>query len=264
MTLGEVRDVAPDTAARRWIFRSRFPDVFVFNPAVQRIDCHIASTDDRIWQDVLLRRVIPRIAETAGALVIHAAAVATDDRCLLLLGASGAGKSTLSAFCARHSWVVLGEDTTIVWPETGSATGFMVEPVQRGIGVWDATRSALALPNADCTPMPGYGGQKFWFDPPAGTRTGPRPLSGILMLERSGDLGPCAIRLSRDAALRALLGQAIAFLPSVRPDAASAARFGRMAALATRIPCFQMTYPDGYARLPETEKALRYMTLKPA
>jgi hypothetical protein len=268
LTLSKVRRDPTSGLGQQWVFRSCFPDVFLFDPASHRIDCHIASTDDRVWQDVLLRRVIPRIATTYGALAIHAAAVAIEDRCLLLLGQSGAGKSTLTAFCAQAGWRALSEDTTLIWPDDRAGTGFMVEPVQRGIGVWGATREALAL--ADCTPMPGYDGCKYWFDPPADAsaathpdaRSDPRPLSGVLILERSADVtAPVLTRISRGEALRTLLGQAISFLPSERPGAASAALFGRIAALYANVPCFRLFYPDGYAQLPQTERLLRAMSI---
>ena len=260
LTLSKVRRESTSGLGERWIFRSCFPDVFLFDPASHRIDCHIASADDRVWQDVLLRRVIPRIATTYGALAIHAAAVAIENRCFLLLGQSGAGKSTLTAFCAQAGWRALSEDTTLIWPDDG--TDFTVEPVQRGIGVWNATREALALAPVDCTLMPGYGGDKYWFDPPTDAGVDPQPLSGVLVLERSADVAaPVLTRMPRSEALRTLLGQAIAFLPSERPDAASATLFGRIATLSASVPCFRLVYPDGYAQLPQTERLMRIMPI---
>ena len=65
--------------------------------------------------DVLVRRVLPRVATLSGATAIHAAALAGQDGGLLLLGPSGAGKSTLSAALAHFlGWEILSDDISIL------------------------------------------------------------------------------------------------------------------------------------------------------
>lgn len=240
---------------RDWVFRSCFPDSFTFSPSHRRIDCHIASADRQVWQDVLFRRIIPRVATTYGAMAIHAAAIAIDGRCLLLLGPSGAGKSTLTAFCAQAGWRVLSDDITLAWNDER----VMIEPVQRGMGVWDRVCSALALPPGQCDPMPGYDGRKYSFQPAQEPSSAAHSLSAVLVLDRSSQVvEPVLTRMQPDDALRALVPQNIPFVVETQPSAATAASFGRIAALSRRIPFYRLAYPDGYDALPNTEAALRH------
>ena len=61
--------------------------------------------------------VLPLLHAMLGACdlyVLHAAAVAWNDRALLLLGESGAGKTTLSLALARSGMSLLGDDLVIV------------------------------------------------------------------------------------------------------------------------------------------------------
>lgn len=246
-----------ETETGDWVFKSKFSDAFTFRPACQRIDCHIVSDNDQAWQDVLFRRVLPRIATTYGATAIHAAAIAIDDRCLLLLGQSGAGKSTLTAFCAQAGWRVLSDDIALIW----NGQTVTVEPVHRGMGLWDVTCDALSLPADQLAVMPGYDGRKWCFLPNQSPSSKGWALTGIVSLDRTSRSMPEISPMTAPDAVRALMPQNISFVPADAPSAATAASFGQILTLARRIPCYRLTYPDRYDGLPQTEALLRYMTV---
>lgn len=57
-------------------------------------------------------------------LLLHAAAVARDDRCMILTGESGAGKSTLAAMLMAEGWRLLGDEFVLVDLVSGAAHPF--------------------------------------------------------------------------------------------------------------------------------------------
>lgn len=56
-----------------------------------------------------------------GICVVHAGAVAFEDRGLLFCGRSGAGKTTLSRLCRSAGAVLLNDDRQFIWIESGQA-----------------------------------------------------------------------------------------------------------------------------------------------
>jgi hypothetical protein len=92
---------------------------------------------------------IARIVETtglvtvlhlAGVLVLHAAAVAIDDRAVLVLGPSGAGKSTTAAAFVASPRALLSDDVSVLAVDGG---GFVVRPGPARLRVLPATARAV-------------------------------------------------------------------------------------------------------------------------
>lgn len=77
-----------------------------------RVEVFSPMTDWSATADLVLRRIVPRIAAHLGALVLHAACVEIDGRGILLLGPSGRGKSTLSAALALAGARFMADDIT--------------------------------------------------------------------------------------------------------------------------------------------------------
>ena len=75
-----------------------------------------------VWEHTSPLRTAARWWSTVqGAAMVHAGAVADDERAVLLVGDSGVGKSTTALSCHRAGLEVLGDDFCLVEPPTGSA-----------------------------------------------------------------------------------------------------------------------------------------------
>jgi HprK-related kinase A len=57
-------------------------------------------------------------------LLLHAATVERDGRCLILTGESGSGKSTLSVLLGANGWRFMGDEFALIEPATGLAHPF--------------------------------------------------------------------------------------------------------------------------------------------
>ncbi len=57
-------------------------------------------------------------------LLLHAASVARDGRCLILTGESGSGKSTLSVLLGERNWRFMGDEFALIEPTSGLAWPF--------------------------------------------------------------------------------------------------------------------------------------------
>ena len=79
--------------------------------------------------------------------VLHAATLAVDDGCVLVLGPTGAGKSTVALCALRCGWPVLGDDLVAL---DRSATAFLATAVPRPIA---APRRSRRRPSR--VPFPG-------------------------------------------------------------------------------------------------------------
>lgn len=57
-------------------------------------------------------------------LLLHASAVEKDGRALIMTGESGSGKSTLAAMLGERGWRLMGDEFTLIAPQTGEAFAF--------------------------------------------------------------------------------------------------------------------------------------------
>jgi HprK-related kinase A len=57
-------------------------------------------------------------------LLIHAASVEKDGRCVILTGESGSGKSTLAAMLGEKGWRLMGDEFALIDPASGLAHPF--------------------------------------------------------------------------------------------------------------------------------------------
>lgn len=226
---------------------------FLIDEPARTIRCHIPDFDKQGWQDVLVRRVLPRAAALFGATTIHAACAAVDGGALVLIGASGAGKSTLSAALSKAGWDILSDDMTMLWSAPDPVAG----PATTGVCLWADSCEALELDLGRCEPMPGYDGKLRYV---SGNDRGnePVPVRAFVFLDRqaAGTL-PTVQALSRAEALFRVSKQRIRFNPGDEVGNETARGFGRLGEIVRQTPCVTLSYPTHYDALPETVAALR-------
>jgi hypothetical protein len=83
-----------------------------------------------------------RVLESGGIL-LHSAAIATDEGAYLFPGRSGAGKTTLSRFALGEGWQVLSDDLNVIAPQGGE---LVVEQVPFAGELGKSTRAGRSFP----------------------------------------------------------------------------------------------------------------------
>jgi len=230
----------------RWLLTASFDCAFLIDESRHTIHCFVRNRHDPAWLDVLVRRILPRVAMRYGAVALHAAAAAKGDRALLLLGASGAGKSTTSAALGAAGWDVLSDDISILWDHDAPR----VAPATTGICVWEDSFAALDLAARRSMPMPGYTGKRR-FVPGNETNTAPMPVSAIVLLERSKDArNACLAPVPPVEALGCSARERIRFNPADTTGAELRETFAALSTVVRAVPCFRLSYPADYGALP--------------
>jgi hypothetical protein len=235
-----------------WRMSSKLDGVFLIDQAARTLtafDLSAPPTPGSI--DILVRRVLPRVASLFGALALHGAALARDNGSVLVLGPSGAGKSTLTAMASMTGWDALSDDISILWDQ--------LEPIvtagATGACLWPDSQEGLQLDRAAGDVLPGYDG-KLRF----GTSTAEVPLSvplrAFVCLERGDRTSEIDVEpMQRGEAFVAITRQLVRFNPT---DIAShQGAMTRINTLLTQVPCFRLRYPTRYDVLPQVTDRLR-------
>lgn len=242
------------TVGDDWRIDSAFDGVFVVNPGLTTVRAYSTrETPDDGLADVLVRRVLPRLITARGALTLHAAAVATDRKAVLLLGGSGAGKSTTTAaLAAMPGWHVLSDDLSMLWERDPP----VVAPGATGVCLWPESRAGLAIDPAACTAMPGYDG-KVRFDPPGAVPIDSVALGALVFLARDpAVVQPRLTPINRAEGLIHAARQMIAFNPAAPPAEERAVLFARLNRIVRDVPMVRLTYPSDFAALPAVAATL--------
>ncbi|KQT31875.1 serine kinase [Sphingomonas sp. Leaf412] len=172
-------------------------------------------------------------------LLLHAAAVERDGRCVILTGESGAGKSTLATLLMARGWRFMGDEFVLIDPATGTAS-----PFPRAISLKNESVAhvARAMPDARLGPL--------LSDTPKGTIRHLAPdaraiaamdvpaAPALLLFPRFGaardvrgvDRGEAFVRLTQASTNYTMLGEA---------------GFDALARLVTDVPAVAIDYPDG-------------------
>jgi hypothetical protein len=237
-----------------WTIRYRDRLAIECDPHGAVLDC---TCDDLaqagVLSEILARRVLPRLSALHDRLPIHGASLANADGAVLILGTSGAGKSTLTAAMAAAGWDILSDDMSILSGSGGVDSLPQVWQTAPGISLWEPSRRGLGLPEDQCRPIEGYDG-KYWFAPPRANRDGPVPVRAIIFIMRgtgeeidwSPIAGPKAVVMTAE--------QMVRFDPA---DIAETGKvLNRLARLAARIPCYELSYPRAYDVLPDVIEAV--------
>ncbi|MES2442351.1 MAG: hypothetical protein V4574_05940 [Pseudomonadota bacterium] len=230
---------------------SALDGVFLIDAAGRTVRCFAERPHEDAWLDVLVRRVLPRVAMLFGATTIHGAAAVHDGAALLLLGESGAGKSTLSAYLGSAGWGILSDDISILWdPEAP-----LVAPATTGVCVWADSRAGLALPEALCRPLTGYPG-KVRYVPGGEDATDLVPLKALVFLARSDVAEPVLQPVPPGEGLIRAAHQRIRFNPADATGAETIGNFERLTEIVRVTPCHRLCYPADYGALPRVAAML--------
>jgi hypothetical protein len=241
------------TCGDEWLMTSSLDGAFLISRERHRVRCISApgaSFDACV--DVLIRRVLPRVATLFGASAIHAAALARPEGGVLLLGMSGAGKSTMTASLGHAGWQILSDDISVLWGREEP----LLAPAAQGVCVWPASREGIDLPIERCRPMPAYDG-KTHFVPEGEPAIAPVPLSALVFLKREGEVAPVLEPMSEAEALMAAAHMLVQFDPGdpARPDRVQG--FARLNAAVKAAPSYRLRYPNDFAALAQVELLLR-------
>jgi hypothetical protein len=239
----------------QWWMSSTFDGTYLIPKDASQVRGYFRAAEiSAASADVLVRRVLPRVALRRGAAAVHAAALGHAEGALLLIGESHAGKSTLSAALSRRlGWSILSDDIALVRHEPSVA----VLPAATGVCVWEDSRAALDLPPKRCRRMHGYEG-KVWY---GGDDTRPLhavPLRALLFLDRSARAGPIALHaLNPATAYVEAANQMVRFNPAEPVQQEPARLLHRLTAIVEAVPAWRLQYPSGYAALPDVAERLR-------
>ncbi|GAA0312163.1 HPr kinase/phosphatase C-terminal domain-containing protein [Sphingomonas oligophenolica] len=241
------------TCGDEWLMTSSLDGAFLISRERRTVRCISApgaSFDACV--DVLIRRVLPRVATLFGASAIHAAALARPEGGILLLGMSGAGKSTMTAALGNAGWHILSDDISVMWGREEP----LLAPAAMGVCVWPASREGVGLPIERCRPMPAYDG-KTHFVPEGEPATVPVPLRALLFLKRGSNVAPALEPLREAQALVAAAHMLVQFDPGdpARPDRVRG--FARLNAAVKIAPSYRLLYPNDFAALADVELLLR-------
>ena len=124
----------------RYLRFGRFADITVSHDRMSIARRGHAS--DATLRHLVLDQALPLALAARGALVVHASAVASGTRAIVLAGRAGAGKSTLAALLAREGLRVIADDGVVLegrWP------GVRVLASYPGLRVYDDSAQAAGL-----------------------------------------------------------------------------------------------------------------------
>jgi hypothetical protein len=238
-----------------WLLTTCAHGAAVVSADGRSIVCYPDAAASPDWPDVLVRRILPRLAQWHGRIALHAATVSDGRTATILLGPSGAGKSTLAAALRRHvGWRVLSDDISLV---DGNAAPPVALPSGAGLCLWPDSLSMLVPSVGDCRIVAGHD-DKRWLEDDVEAAEPRRAVSAILVLCAEGAAdqhAPIAIHpiAPRDGAMHAG-AQMVCFNPS---DPVLFARaWAAVGRLVDAVPTFSLTYPRGYERLAEVATSL--------
>jgi hypothetical protein len=169
-----------------------------------------------------------------GRFVVHAAAVASRERCALIAGSTGSGKSTLALVCAYAGMDLLSDD--LVFLER-RADGLIAHPFPDEIDIGSGTASLLPeLARYRGDPSFPLGKRAIPLDQVTTSRTGwsPPPAAILFPVVTRGPVSRLR-PMTADDALEALAGNVLA-----TERAASQAHLDALGVLATSCPSYRM------------------------
>lgn len=208
------------------------------------------------FMDILVRRVLPRVTLLFGRFVLHAAAICKNERALLLLGPSKAGKSTMStAMSLHHSWSILSDDMCVL----DIGRDVFVAPTSTSVCLWPDSRGAMRLPQESCRAMPAYD-DKVQFEPKSAESSIKQRVSALIYLERSSEASkPELAPIAPTEGLIQAARQVIHFDPNHESQDFRTRQMEKLSELVRAVPSYRLTYPNGYALLPDATNKLEQL-----
>lgn len=187
--------------------------------------------------------------EAYGYESVHGCAVLTPAGALVLTAPSGFGKTTLALALSRRGYELVADDAVVIEPAPPTDPGSpALRPLPFVPRARDETATRFGLPVRARLPEP---------DGPVALGA-PVPLAAFVLLERVTDpTEPVETRLERQAAGEAFKGlMARAYFHAPHEAARDRRAVSSYLRLASRVPVYKLTYPDGFDRLAEPVDAL--------
>ncbi len=207
---------------------------FLLDPGAARLTVHAGDDDGALREHRIVSSAVCTLLAMRGDLVLHASAVAVEDRAVLFCGPTGRGKSTLALALGEAGHGVLGEDGVAISLEREGPVAF---PGARGIRV--RSLDADGSRRTDLVPDPAPS------EPP------PCPVAAVVLLGERGE----AVTIERLEAARALALLAPNLTHSGGREAIAAA-FGRLARMLRTVPAFRASLPEDLDSLPSAAAGL--------
>jgi hypothetical protein len=218
------------------------------------VDWSGATVPAPVAEHFLLNQILPMFLAQHGRLILHAAAVRVAGACLAFAGETGIGKSTLAAAFAAAGAEVLTDDGVVIGteqtPMSAAATyrnlRLLPDSLAHFAGAGTALPAGSTVMAKREVALPGQRPRagRFW------------PLAALYFLQHStGSSADVLVQglTPREACMR-LLGQS--FQLDVTDGRAVARVFAKVARLADAVPCFTLSYPRCFERLPEVTSAV--------
>jgi hypothetical protein len=199
----------------------------LLEPRAMRLAVDWRDDDEELLEHRIASAGICTLLAMRGDLVLHAAAVGTDDGAVVFCGPTRRGKSTLAATLGRLGRPLLSEDGVVV--ELDGAAGPTAYPGARGV--------RMRLSGGD--------GRTDLLADPGPSEPSPSPIAAVVLLGERGEA--LAIEPLERARALALLTPHVVHSGG---RAALGGAFARLATLLGAVPAFSASLPDDLAALP--------------
>lgn len=221
------------------------------------ITCYpVAGVPDHTLGHILLNQVMPIVfSANRDRLVLHASAVAIDERAVGFLGETGQGKSTLAGSFCRAGFPLVTDDFLVL---TGDKGRPMVVPTYAGLRLWDDTVPVVAAAGAAAPGVAHFTDKKRISGPEHDLPFASTPLVLDRLFLLGADLPAGAAVSIEEIPPRAALLQLTryTFHLDLRAGAVRRAEFERLGELVASVPVFRLGYPRTLAELPLVRTAI--------
>jgi hypothetical protein len=222
---------------------------FVISADLRRITCYrdpqtSLDTVHHFWLD----NVLPMLTARMGRFTLHASGVVRGGRAAAFFAPSGSGKSTLAAALLRAGCELIADDCVVIEQDGNEVRAV---PSYPGLRLWPDSVDGLGLASAGA--VNDYSEKHRVLPSEQNCETNSRPLHALYVL------GPDQPELSITP-----LRESESFLEVVKSsfvldteDPGELRRhFESAAALVKAVPCYRLSYPRSFERLPSIARAL--------
>jgi hypothetical protein len=228
-----------------WLFSTRAHGAAALSADGRTLRCFPDAASSSDWPDVVVRRILPRIAQWHGRVALHASTIADARSAIVLLGPSQAGKSTLAAAMRGRGWRVLSDDISLFDADRTSASAF---PTTAGVCLWPDSLSAIVGPGVAGRRVAGHAA-KQWVGEGHDSPERACPVSALVLLDPRDDGDASLDRVDPASAAMCAGQQMVVFNPN---DAVGLSRaWAAIGRLVTAVPMFRCRYRRDYDRLAE-------------
>jgi hypothetical protein len=195
-----------------------------------------------------LRNILHGWTAHHGTLVVHSAAVGTNDGAVLLVGKGGAGKSTAALACVMAGLRYAGDDYTLVAPE--KATVYSLYNSAKAAAGSLGRMPALARHVSNPHELDSEKALLFIHELRPECLAGTMPIRAMLVPRVTGRPDSAARPLSAAASLAALAPSTIFQLPACASTTARQGTLAGLAQLARQVPSFLLESGTDLSQVP--------------